>query len=102
MLYPGQPKACVFTVHNVRAMRRLTTLAARLQPEEVTEGDRPSEYVDGPASARVRREGPDESRTAMTCATVGDLSPHRSSAPSSRSNAGSGAPRSASSLARCA
>jgi exodeoxyribonuclease V alpha subunit len=30
----GQPKACALAVHNVRAMRRLTNLAARLQQGE--------------------------------------------------------------------
>jgi len=71
----GQPKACALAVRNVRAMRLLTYLAARLQPEEVTGGGKPSEHVNGPTSARIRREGPDESGAAMTCAAVGDTVP---------------------------
>ena len=71
----GQPKACTLTVRNVRTMRRLTNLAVRLQPEEVTGGGKPREHVDGPTNARVRREGPDESGAAMTCAVVDDIVP---------------------------
>ena len=33
----GQPKACVLAVRNVRAMRRLTNLAARLQQQSASE-----------------------------------------------------------------
>jgi hypothetical protein len=74
-LYPGQPKTCLLAVYHGRALQRLTNLAARLQPEEVTGGGRPHEHVDGPTRARVRRAGPDESGAAMTCAAVGDTVP---------------------------
>jgi exodeoxyribonuclease V alpha subunit len=36
----GQPKACALAVHNVRAMRRLTNLAARLRLGKQATGTR--------------------------------------------------------------
>jgi hypothetical protein len=41
----GQPKPCALAVRNVRAMRRLTNLAARLRHEEK---DMPAQAASGP------------------------------------------------------
>lgn len=43
----GQPKACALAVRNVRAMRRLTNLTARLQQEKVLAGGKVSSAPSG-------------------------------------------------------